>query len=91
MEKIGIVEDDQLLNQALSIAVLRRNREEKKEFTFRGLHMNFDSRKVWYEDREVILTPKEYRLLEFFVRNKGQVLTKEPPGTCTVPGGSFCV
>jgi two-component system, OmpR family, response regulator len=35
------------------------------------------SRKVWSSDVEVYLTPREYDLLEFFVRRPGQALTKD--------------
>jgi len=34
-------------------------------------------RKVTREDREIILSPKEFALLEFFMRNKNQILTRK--------------
>lgn len=34
------------------------------------------ARRVWVSDREVVLTPTEYRLLQYLVVNAGQVLTR---------------
>ncbi len=34
-----------------------------------------ESRQVWVSGREVKLTRKEYDILEYMLRNKGQVLT----------------
>jgi two-component system KDP operon response regulator KdpE len=45
--------------------------------TIGDLSMNFDLRRVTVSDREVCLTPLEYRLLAFMMRSAGQVLTHE--------------
>lgn len=42
-----------------------------------GLYINFDSRKVKVNDEEVTLTPKEYELLSFFVKNQNMVFSRE--------------
>ena len=34
-------------------------------------------RKIMRDDREIILTPKEFDILYFLIKNKGQVFTKE--------------
>lgn len=44
---------------------------------FEGLVIEFDSRNVYVDDRLVSLTPKEYELLTFFVRNPHRVLSRE--------------
>lgn len=58
-------------------AVLRRSQKEETEFSYKGLVIQFASKKVSVNEREISLTPKEYQLLELFVRHQGQVLTKE--------------
>lgn len=58
-------------------AVLRRSREEKPFFLYKGLQIDFGSRQVSYGEKEVLLTAREYRLLEFLAKHKGQVLSKE--------------
>ena len=39
--------------------------------------MNLSSRVLWKEDKKVELSKKEMDLLEFLIRNKGQILTRE--------------
>lgn len=58
-------------------AVLRRTQESKRLFQYRGLTVDFDRKKVSYENQEIKLTAKEYKLLELLARNKGRVVTKE--------------
>jgi two-component system OmpR family response regulator len=41
-----------------------------------GLRIDPGSRRVWRDDREVVLTTREFEVLEFFVRRAGQVLSK---------------
>lgn len=57
-------------------AVLYRCKEKKEEFLYMGLRIQFAKKRVTLEGRELSLTPKEYKLLEYLARNKGQVLTK---------------
>ena len=62
-------------------AQLRRykqyNETEKPVHTLQteDLTMDMESRQVWVSGREVRLTRKEYDILEYMLRNKGQVLT----------------
>lgn len=58
-------------------AVLRRSMEEREEFSYLKLKVCFAKKQVSYDGNEITLTPKEYQLLEYMIRNKGQVLTKE--------------
>ncbi|MDE6830687.1 MAG: response regulator transcription factor [Lachnospiraceae bacterium] len=58
-------------------AVLYRCREHREEFLYLGLKICFAQKKVTLEGKPVALTPKEYRLLEFLAKNKGQILTKD--------------
>ncbi|NSW90620.1 MAG: response regulator transcription factor [Firmicutes bacterium] len=64
-------------------AVMRRSilpfqdvqRENKA--VFEGLVIEFDSRNVYVDGNIVSLTPKEYELLNFFVRNPNRVFSRE--------------
>jgi heavy metal response regulator len=58
-------------------AVLRRaNGERVSEFKVADLIMDLNTQKVSRGGRRIDLTPKEYALLEYLMRNEGQVLTR---------------
>lgn len=59
-------------------AVLRRSSpiNEGSELTFDDLHMDLLSRKVCRAGERIDLQPKEFALLEYFVRNAGHVVSK---------------
>lgn len=57
-------------------ALLRRTEEDSDTFVYMGLKVDFERMRVTYKDVEIRLTPKEYKLLELLVRNKGRVVTK---------------
>jgi two-component system KDP operon response regulator KdpE len=44
-------------------------------FTVGGLRLDFEHRRVFIDDREIHLTPTEYKLLATLVRHAGKVLT----------------
>lgn len=63
-------------------AVIRRSKKENKEDTseileFEGLKINLSSRNVYVEEVIRKLTPKEYELLVYIVRNKNRALTRQ--------------
>ncbi len=62
-------------------AIIRRQRyhEEKTSHAveIRGLKIDFDSRRVFYESREANLTAKEFDLLELLANNAGKVYSRE--------------
>lgn len=43
---------------------------------FKDLEMDLDSKTIHRAGKEIILTPREFALLEFFLRNPGKVLSK---------------
>lgn len=58
-------------------ALLRRTELERgAEIRFADLRLDPVTHKVWRKDKEIDLTAKEYALLEFFMRNPNQVLTR---------------
>ena len=46
-------------------------------WSVRGLNLNRTSRRVWRDEREIILTPREFEVLELFVTHPGRVFSKE--------------
>ncbi|MBI1919861.1 MAG: response regulator transcription factor [Geobacter sp.] len=58
-------------------ALMRRSEQERgAEIRFADLRLDPVSHKVWRDDKEIDLTSKEYALLEYFMRNPNQVLTR---------------
>jgi DNA-binding response OmpR family regulator len=61
------------------LALLKRNPhkvKENKTLSFADLELNLDTRKAKRNNTEIDLTAKEFALLEYFIRNKGRVLSK---------------
>ncbi|MCI6652334.1 MAG: response regulator transcription factor [Ruminococcus sp.] len=62
-------------------AVLKRSKntsvESKDVFKFKGLVVDFTARIVTVDGKRVEMTPKEYELFFYMVRNKGIALTRE--------------
>jgi DNA-binding response OmpR family regulator len=58
-------------------ALLRRTEQERgAEIRFADLRLDPVTHKVWRKDKELDLTSKEYGLLEFFMRNPNQAVTR---------------
>src|SRR5689334_7295431 len=58
-------------------ALIRRSEMDRgAELRFGDLRIDPVGHKVWRGDREIDLTAKEYALLEYFMRNPNQVLTR---------------
>lgn len=60
-------------------AVLKRYRDDAQGdvMTFEGLTIDMAGRNVYVDGEKVELTPKEYEILFYFVKNKGIALTRE--------------
>jgi|688.fasta_scaffold256298_3 DNA-binding response OmpR family regulator len=60
-------------------ALLRRNIEgfTNSQVVVGNITLDFEARKVMQEGKEIHLTPKEFSLLEFMMRNKGRVFNAE--------------
>ena len=58
-------------------ALLRRNKElRKNKLQIADLVMDLPRHTVFRGEKEISLTVREYELLEYFLRNQGQVLTR---------------
>lgn len=58
-------------------AVLRRTKKEDERLSFDDVTVDFSAKKVFRQSREVILTPKEYSLLETLILNRNIALSRE--------------
>lgn len=60
-------------------AILKRTSKEllNNEFVMDGFKINFDARTVSLDDEIVQLSPKEFELLQYLVKNRGIALTRE--------------
>lgn len=60
-------------------AVLKRNSQDKPQdlVVYEGLSIDMAGRNVFVDGEKAELTPKEYEILFYFVRNKGIALTRE--------------
>lgn len=57
-------------------AVMRRRTETLMELTVSDLRIDILSRRVFRGNNEIFLTPKEFSLLEYLVRNKGRIISR---------------
>lgn len=67
-------------------AILKRTQRTKEDenaerpkavFSYEGLRVDFTARVVTVDNRRIDMTPKEYALLFYFLKNKGIALTRE--------------
>jgi DNA-binding response OmpR family regulator len=59
-------------------ALLRRSEMDRgAELRFADLRLDPVTHKVWRRGKEIELSPKEYGMLEYFMRNPNQVLTRK--------------
>ena len=54
-----------------------QNGKQKEIFEFEGLKVDFTARKVFIQDKEIEMSPKEYVLLFYLIKNQGIALTRE--------------
>jgi DNA-binding response OmpR family regulator len=64
------------LNARVKSLMRRRNFEGSNEIMYEEIRINFNARRVFVRDQEVILSKKEYDLLMFFISNQDMALTK---------------
>jgi DNA-binding response OmpR family regulator len=67
---------DVLLARA-SACLRRRQEPARSSFGFGDCELDHESHKLFRGGEEVVLTPKEFGLLQYFVRNAGRALTRE--------------
>ena len=59
-------------------AVIKRNKEkEHNRYVFEGLEIDIDARDVFVNKEKVTLTPKEFDLLVYMIKNKNMAINRE--------------
>ena len=59
-------------------AVIKRNQEkEHNRYVFEGLEIDIDARDVFVNKEKVTLTPKEFDLLVYMIKNKNMAINRE--------------
>jgi DNA-binding response OmpR family regulator len=63
---------------ARAAAFLRRRRQSEQDiYEFADYHLDIPARKLIHKGSEIKLSPKEFRLLELFVKKPGRALTRD--------------
>lgn len=65
------------LSARLSAIIRRKSFDGNEIIRLDDLILNLGSRSLLFHDTEIMLTPKEYDLLVYFLGNKNKVITKE--------------
>lgn len=61
-------------------AIINRNKSlepKNKKFIYKGLEIDFDGRNVYVDGKKAEMTPKEYDILFYMVKNKNIALSRE--------------
>ena len=61
----------------VSLRLKSIKKEEIKDIHLGTLKIDDNNRRVFEENKEIILTPKEYDLMMFFIKNKNRVYSRE--------------
>jgi DNA-binding response OmpR family regulator len=63
---------------ARAAAFLRRNKQTRQDiYEFGGYRLDVPARRLTRKGKEIELSPKEFNLLEFFVKKPGRALTRD--------------
>jgi len=59
-------------------ALLRRSKQAEQDiYEFADFHLDIPARKLTQHGNEIKLSPKEFRLLEYFLKRQGRALTRD--------------
>ncbi|WP_264738013.1 response regulator transcription factor [Cytobacillus firmus] len=58
-------------------AVLRRTTTEEEILSFKGLSLKPASYELYFEDKEILLTPKEFAMVQLFISNRNKVFSRD--------------
>ena len=58
-------------------AVLRRGKPGDGTISFHGLILKKDSFELLYQNKEILLTPKEFTMMDLFLKNQNKVFSRE--------------
>lgn len=76
-----IVKPFHLKELAAKVRVFLKRAEQvpvlQNEYEFMGLRVDPNTKSVWREGKEIRLTPREFNLLEYLLRNKNRIISKD--------------
>jgi len=58
-------------------AITKRNNIDKDEFIYKNLRVDFKGYSVYIDNKEVNLTPKEFEILSYLIKNKNVAISRE--------------
>lgn len=58
-------------------AIIKRTNKETEEYIYETLKIDFKGHTVYIDNEEIKLTPKEFELLSYFVKNENIALSRE--------------
>lgn len=64
------------LTARINAIIRRRNFDGNKVTTFNEIKLEAEAQRVTVNDKAIVLTDKEYQLLEYFINNRRRLLTK---------------
>jgi len=63
---------------ARAAAFLRRSKQTEQDiYEFADYHLDIPARKLTQQGKEIKLSPKEFKLLEYFLKRQGRALTRD--------------
>ena len=65
------------INAVTKRKAAKQKQDDSRVIRFEGLEIDMAGRNVYVDGEKAVLTPKEYELLFYFVRNQGLALTRE--------------
>ena len=60
--------------------LLRRKQDKSNVYCAQGIILNYESKEVFYHEKAIALSSKEYYVLEYLLKNKGIVVSREQIG-----------
>ncbi len=58
-------------------AIINRKKSDKDEYIYKNLRIDYLGHSIYINDKEIKVTPKEYELMCYFVKNKGIAMSRE--------------
>lgn len=58
-------------------AVTKRLKEDKDEFVYKDLKVNFKGYTIYINNKEISVTPKEFEILTYLIKNKNVAVSRE--------------
>ena len=58
-------------------AVTKRTKEDKDEFIYKGLRVDFKGHSIYIDNKELNVTPKEFDILSYMIKNQNVAISRE--------------